>query len=76
MSDENKLKTLNCKSQGGKYVLRRENESMSESDGASGNILGDKLAEVFTLHVHYANQSFLSCITFQKPPSCQQQPRR
>lgn len=32
---------------------------MSESEGMSGNILGDKLSEVFILHIHYANQIFL-----------------
>lgn len=77
MSDENKLKTLKCKSQGGKiHIERLRQTNPCQSEGVSGNMLGDKLGELFTLRILYVNQGFFSCITFQKPPSCQQQPRR
>lgn len=75
MSDENKLKTVQCESRGGR-VIEEEAEKTHPCWGVRGNILGDKFGEVFTFHIRYAIQDFLCCITFQKPPGCQQRPHR
>lgn len=35
---------------------------MSDSGEESGSILSDKLSEMFTLRIHYANQSFVAAL--------------
>lgn len=35
---------------------------MSDSEGESSSILSDKLGEMFTLHIHYANWGFFPAL--------------
>lgn len=41
---------------------KQENKHTPDVEGASGSILRDKLGEMFTLHIHYANEDFFSAL--------------
>ena len=65
-----------CAERSGRGVEGRKTNTCQTAKAESGSILSDKLGEMFTLHIHYANGCLFSCVTFQKPPGCQRQPRR